>query len=321
MQWNSSYQENLLSFANNINTHEGGTHLSGFRSALTRTINAYAREKGVLKEKDPNLQGEDIREGLTAIISVKIARPAVRGPDEDQARQPAGRGLRPGGRQQGPRRVPRGEPAGGQARHHEGRRGLPGTRGRPQGPRPDAPQVGARELDAPGQAGRLLGPRPARSPSCSSSRATPPAARPSRAATATPRRSCRCAARSSTSRRTASTRCSSNTEIQALITAIGTGIRDEFDIEKAPLPQGHRHDDDADVDGAHIRTLVLTFLFREMPELIEQGTSTSPSRRSTSSSTASRSSTSRRSPSSRRSCCATSSRRWRSADAAGPSST
>ena len=70
MRWNDSYQESLLSFANNINTHEGGTHLSGFRSALTRTINAYARQKGELKEKDPNLIGEDVREGLTAIISV-----------------------------------------------------------------------------------------------------------------------------------------------------------------------------------------------------------------------------------------------------------
>ncbi|MBA3300112.1 MAG: DNA gyrase subunit B, partial [Thermoleophilaceae bacterium] len=79
LQWNNSYQENLLSFANNINTHEGGTHLSGFRSALTRTINAYARQKGELKEKDPNLSGEDVREGLTAIISVKIADPQFEG--------------------------------------------------------------------------------------------------------------------------------------------------------------------------------------------------------------------------------------------------
>ncbi|MFN2615797.1 MAG: ATP-binding protein, partial [Thermoleophilaceae bacterium] len=79
MQWNASYQESLLSFANNINTHEGGTHLSGFRSALTRTINAYARQKGELKEKDPNLQGEDVREGLTAVISVKIRDPQFEG--------------------------------------------------------------------------------------------------------------------------------------------------------------------------------------------------------------------------------------------------
>ncbi|HZC14932.1 MAG TPA: ATP-binding protein, partial [Thermoleophilaceae bacterium] len=79
LQWNNSYQENLLSFANNINTHEGGTHLSSFRSALTRTINNYARQTGELKEKDPNLQGEDVREGLTAIISVKIADPQFEG--------------------------------------------------------------------------------------------------------------------------------------------------------------------------------------------------------------------------------------------------
>jgi DNA gyrase subunit B len=81
MQWNSSYQDNLLSFANNINTHEGGTHLSGFRSALTRTLNAYARRgaKPMLNEKDENLTGEDVREGLTAIISVKIADPQFEG--------------------------------------------------------------------------------------------------------------------------------------------------------------------------------------------------------------------------------------------------
>jgi DNA gyrase subunit B len=72
MQWNSSYQESIFSFANNINTHEGGSHLSGFRSALTRTLNRYAREKGHLKEKDDNLSGEDVREGLTAVISAKL---------------------------------------------------------------------------------------------------------------------------------------------------------------------------------------------------------------------------------------------------------
>ena len=79
MQWNTSYQESIFSFANNINTHEGGTHLSGFRSALTRTLNAYARSKGMLKEKDPNLAGEDVREGLTAVISVKLHDPQFEG--------------------------------------------------------------------------------------------------------------------------------------------------------------------------------------------------------------------------------------------------
>src|SRR4029450_5613880 len=93
LQWNDSYQEALLSFANNINTHEGGTHLSGFRSALTRTINAYARQVGELKEKDPNLQGGDVREGLTAIISVKIADPQFEGQTKTKLGNPPVEGF------------------------------------------------------------------------------------------------------------------------------------------------------------------------------------------------------------------------------------
>ncbi len=79
MQWNNSYSDSVLAFANNINTHEGGTHLEGFRSGLTRTINDYARRQGILKEKDDNLSGEDIREGLTAIVSVKLRDPQFEG--------------------------------------------------------------------------------------------------------------------------------------------------------------------------------------------------------------------------------------------------
>ena len=93
MQWNSSYQESIFTFANNINTHEGGSHLSGFRSALTRTINAYAREKGLLKEKDPNLTGEDVREGLTAVISVKLAEPQFEGQTKTKLGNPPVEGL------------------------------------------------------------------------------------------------------------------------------------------------------------------------------------------------------------------------------------
>src|SRR4051812_34448123 len=93
MQWNNSYQETLLSFANNINTHEGGTHLSGFRSALTGTINRYARQVGELKEKDPNLQGEDVREGLTAIISVKIQEPQFEGQTKTKLGNPPVEGF------------------------------------------------------------------------------------------------------------------------------------------------------------------------------------------------------------------------------------
>src|SRR5919112_128717 len=79
MQWNSGFQDSVFTFANNINTHEGGAHLSGFRSALSRTINAYARQKGLLKEKEENLTGDDIREGLAAVISVKLREPQFEG--------------------------------------------------------------------------------------------------------------------------------------------------------------------------------------------------------------------------------------------------
>ena len=93
MQWNSSYQESIFSFANNINTHEGGSHLSGFRSALTRTLNAYARGKGLLKEKDDNLAGDDVREGLTAVISVKLHDPQFEGQTKTKLGNPPIGGL------------------------------------------------------------------------------------------------------------------------------------------------------------------------------------------------------------------------------------
>src|SRR6476646_10644804 len=93
MQWNSSYQESIFSFANNINTHEGGTHMSGFRAALTRTLNAYARNKALLKEKDDNLAGEDVREGLTAVISVKLRDPQFEGQTKTKLGNPPIKGL------------------------------------------------------------------------------------------------------------------------------------------------------------------------------------------------------------------------------------
>ena len=93
MQWNSSYQESIFSFANNINTPEGGTHLSGFRSALTRTLNDYARKKGLLKEKDDSLAGEDVREGLTAIVSVKLHDPQFEGQTKAKLGNPQIKGF------------------------------------------------------------------------------------------------------------------------------------------------------------------------------------------------------------------------------------
>src|SRR5918994_796978 len=93
LQWNSSYQESVFSFANNINTHEGVSHLSGFRSALTRTLNRYAREKAQLKDKDENLTGEDIREGLTAVISVKLQDPQFEGQTKTKLGNPGMEGF------------------------------------------------------------------------------------------------------------------------------------------------------------------------------------------------------------------------------------
>ena len=208
MQWNASYHESIFSFANNINTHEGGSHLTGFRSALTRTVNKYARDKGLLKEKDESLAGEDVREGLTAVISAKLRDPQFEGQTKTKLGNPGHGRLRRVGRQRRPRRVPRGEPGRGARGDQQVGPGGARARGGAQGARPDAPQVGARELAPARASSPTARSRTPRSPSCSSSRATPRAARPSRAATATRRPSCRCAARSSTSRRAASTRCS-----------------------------------------------------------------------------------------------------------------
>jgi len=93
MQWNTSYQDSIYSFANNINTIEGGTHMQGFRSALTRTLNKYAREKGLLKEKEDNLEGEDVREGLAAVVSVKLQNPQFEGQTKSKLGNPPIAGL------------------------------------------------------------------------------------------------------------------------------------------------------------------------------------------------------------------------------------
>ena len=208
LQWNNSYQESLLSFANNINTHEGGTHLSGFRSALTRTINAYARQKGELKEKDANLQGEDVREGLTAIISVKIHDPQFEGQTKTKLGNPPVEGFVQAAVNRGLAEFLEENPREARPDHPQGGR-------RPPAPaRPPARRATSRGASRRSRTPRCPASSPTarsatrRSPRSSSSRATRPAARPSRAATATRRRSCRCAARSSTSRRTGSTRCS-----------------------------------------------------------------------------------------------------------------
>ena len=125
MQWNAGYSESVHTFANTINTHEGGTHEEGFRAALTTVVNKYAKDKKLLKEKDPNLTGDDIREGLAAVISVKVGRAAVRGPDQDQARQHRGQVVRAEDLQRAAEPLVRGQPGRSEDRCEQG--GFVGT--------------------------------------------------------------------------------------------------------------------------------------------------------------------------------------------------
>jgi DNA gyrase subunit B len=269
MQWNTSYVESVFSFANNINTHEGGTHLSGFRSALTGTLNRYAREKGLLKEKEDNLEGEDVREGLAAVISVKLRNPQFEGqtktklgnpPIESLVKQAVNRKLaefleeNPTDAKQiiakalaarNARQAAR------KARELTRRKSalegasLPGKLADCTIRDPEAAELYIVEGDSAGGSAKSGRDR------------TYQAILPLRG-------------KIINSEKNRINKVLSNTEIQAMITAIGTGIGDEFDIERLRY---HRIIvmTDADVDGSHIRTLVLTFLYRHMSELFDRG--------------------------------------------------
>ena len=269
MQWNNSYVESVFSFANNINTTEGGTHLSGFKGALTGTLNRYARDKGLLKEKEDNLEGEDVREGLAAVISVKLQNPQFEGQTKTKLGNPPVEGLVKTDGEPAARAVPGGEPHGRAPDHHEGGPRPPRTPGSTEGARAHAPQERAPELLASGQARRLhdQGSRPggALHRRGRLRRRLGEQARDRMTQAILPLRG-----KIINSEKNRINKVLSNTEIQAMITAIGTGFGDEFDI--ANLRYGRVIVmTDADVDGAHIRTLVLTFLYRTMPELFERG--------------------------------------------------
>jgi DNA gyrase subunit B len=269
MQWNGSYQESVFSFANNINTHEGGSHLSGFRSALTGVVNKYARDIGELKEKDENLSGEDVREGLTAVISAKLAEPQFEGQTKTKLGNPGMAGIVQSivnarlsewleENPQDARRVIRKAVSAAQARAAArkardltrrktvlGNSTLPGKLSDCSVKDPSLAEIFIVEGDSAG--GSAVDARDRNTQAILPLRGKILNVEKSRI-----------------------DKVLANTEIQALITAIGTGVRDEFDIEKARY---HKIVllTDADVDGAHIRTLALTLLFREMQPLIERG--------------------------------------------------
>jgi DNA gyrase subunit B len=269
LQWNSSYQESVFSFANNINTHEGGSHLSGFRSALTRTLNRYAREKGELKEKDDNLSGEDVREGLTAVISAKLADPQFEGQTKTKLGNPGMEGFvasivnqrlaefleeNPVDARQIIRKAvsaAQARVAARKARDLTRRKSalensrLPGKLADCSVKDPSLSEIFIVEGDSAGGSAKQGRDRNTQ------------AVLPLRGKILNVER-----ARIDKVLR--------NEEVQALITAIGTGVRDEFDLERARYHKVILMTD-ADVDGAHIRTLILTLLFREMKDLIEAG--------------------------------------------------
>jgi DNA gyrase subunit B len=269
MQWNGSYQESVFSFANNINTHEGGSHLSGFRSALTSALNKYAREKGELKEKDENLTGEDVREGLTAVISAKLQDPQFEGQTKTKLGNP--------GMQSFVQSVVYSRLSEFLEENPQDARAV--IRKAVQAAQARAAARKARDLTRrksalenstlPGKLADCSVKDPALAElfvvEGDSAGGSAVSARDRNTQAVLPLRG-----KILNVEKSRIDKVLANAEIQALITAIGTGVRDEFDLEKARY---HKLVllTDADVDGAHIRTLALTLLFREMQPLIEAG--------------------------------------------------
>jgi DNA gyrase subunit B len=269
MQWNSSYNESIFTFANNINTTEGGAHLSGFRAALTRTVNDYARQKNLLKEKEDNLSGEDVREGLTALISVKLRNPQFEGQTKtklgnteiqalvqttvnekladfleenpSEARQIVEKAIN----------AARARSAARKARDLTRRKGLlegsnlPGKLADCSIKDPSLSELYLVEGDSAGGSAKQARDRsfqailPLRGKIINVEKAR-------------------------------IDKMLANNEILTMISAIGAGIGDDFAVDQARY---HKIIimTDADVDGSHIRTLILTFLFRHMKPLVEAG--------------------------------------------------
>ena len=270
MQWSTSYSTNsVMAFANNINTHEGGTHLDGFKQAVTRTINDYARSKGILKEKDANLSGDDTREGLAAIISVKLHDPQFEGQTKTKLGNTEIRALVQTAVTQGlaeyleenPKPAKRiidkatqalkAREAARKAREMTRRKGvldsfaLPGKLADCSSKNPAESELFIVEGDSAGGSAKQ--------------------ARDRKYQAILPLRG-----KILNVERAGLHRSLSSDTISSLITAIGTNIGDDFDADQARY---HRIIimTDADVDGAHIRCLLLTFFYRYMPELINRG--------------------------------------------------
>ena len=269
LQWNTGYSEVTLAFANNINTHEGGTHLDGFKNALTRTINDYARRQSILKEKDDNLSGEDIREGMSAVISVKLRDPQFEGQTKTKLGNTEMRGFVQQIVTQGlaeyleehpkPARAivskscqaSKARAAARKARELTRRKGLlesstlPGKLADCSIRDASLTEIYLVEGDSAGGSAKQARDRSFQ------------AILPLRGKILNVERA-------------GLNRALGSEEIQNMITAFGTNIGEEFDLEQARYHKAIIMTD-ADVDGAHIRCLILTFFYRFMPQMIEAG--------------------------------------------------
>ena len=269
MQWNDSYSESVYTFANTINTHEGGAHEEGFRSALTNTFNAWAKAKGHLKDKDGNLEGSDIREGLTAIISIKLANPQFEGQTKTKLGNSEAKSFVQKACNEQLRdwfdrnptegknvvlkatQAARARLAARQARELTRRKGLlessslPGKLADCQSTDPRESELYVVEGDSAG--GSAKGGRDSKFQAILPIRGKILNVEKARI-----------------------DRVLKNNEVQAMITALGTGIHEEFDASKLRYHKVVLMAD-ADVDGQHIRTLLLTLLFRFMRPLVELG--------------------------------------------------
>lgn len=269
MQYTDGYTENIYSFANNINTHEGGSHLAGFKAALTKTINEYAKRNGALKDKDSNLSGEDIREGLTAVVSVKLPDPQFEGQTKTKLGNTFMRGIVDGVTveelgsflEENPNtakvivdkslRAQRAREAAKRARELTRRKSvlestsLPGKLADCSEKDPSKSEIFLVEGDSAGGSAKQGRDRNTQ------------AILPLRGKILNVEKS-------------RLDKILASDEIKNMITAYGCGIGNDFDLEKARY---HKIIimTDADVDGAHIRTLLLTFFFRYMRPLIEEG--------------------------------------------------
>ena len=269
MQWTSGYTETVLTFANNINTHEGGTHEEGFRTALTRALNEFARAKGILKEKDDNLSGEDVREGLTAIISVKVREPQFEGQTKTKLGNTE---IRSYVTKAMNRMLPEWLERNSAEARRIAEKCVSAQKARQAARKARDLTRRKTALESASLPGKLA--------DCSSREASlselfivegdsaaGPAkqARDSEFQAILPIRG-----KILNVEKARLAKALQNNEVQGIITASGTGIGDEFDIEKARYHKIVMLAD-ADVDGSHIRTLLLTLFFRHLRGLIEAG--------------------------------------------------